>query len=545
MSTPNSTLYVCAGVPLNNSYDHTLYFDGKIAQENYFLGKSAHTFGKYTFLRPEHQIKVVGDFVDAYSWNYLFFINGAGKAFFHFINKVEYVNDQTVVLHIELDLIQTFMFDWNLHECLIERTHTLTDGFGEHTVPEGLEMGPLIRYMEEDVWMADCYIMMLASCDAHGNGVWGRMYGGAYSGLACYAIEPANLTQFNLWLKKANDEGFIDAIVSMWMYPKNLVNTGEIAITGTDNSTVAYYVSDVKTYQYTASNPFQFVQGGHYPEMLNGVQVQNNKVFCYPFTQLYVTNNMGGCAVFHRERFEDPDNIQFKLFGALSPEGGVKMAPEHYKLHLGDSVNFEEGITMPPYPSCAWNGDVYKVWLAQNMATQQATIQQSKVNAAIGVGSMVAGIVAGIATKNPMTVVGGVVAGGTALKNTHNTIQNIMAQREDMAVQPDQARGHNSASINLTNGRMGFSLYWMCPTPEYIQEIDSYFTHYGYKVNQFGVPSLKNRERYTYIKTAGAFVTGPFGADHQQKIQEIFDHGITFWVEPNKVGNYADRNVLL
>ncbi len=546
MSTPDTALFICSGVPLNNTYEHTLYFEDKTQQEIYFITKNAASFLKYSFMRPEHKIKVVGDFNDAHAWNYLYFQNPGGKRFYHFINKVEYINDNTVELSVELDVIQTFMFDWDLQACLIERTHTPTDVFGEHTIPEGLETGPLVRYSTSNIALNDCYIMMLASCQKNGYSIRGRMYGGVYSGLACYAIPVENLDKFEEWLNTAERDGFIDAIVSMWMYPKVLVNA-DIPETLEDQLTEPFFpVTGVKTYSGDwFSDPFKIMYPNDaHPELLNGVSIHNKKTLCYPYTQLYVTNNMGGCAVYHRERFTDQE-YTFKLYGALSPESGVKLAPENYKNVLGDTINYEEGLTMPAFPTCAWNADVYKVWLAQNMASQQTTIQQAKTEAFLGGLGAVAGIAGGVATGNALAVVGGVASGFMALKNTHNTIQNIMAQRQDMSVQPDQARGQQSASVNLGNSRMGFTLCWLCPTPEYIQSIDDYFTHYGYRVNQFGVPSLKNRDRFTYVKTAGALVLGPFTAEYQRRIQDIFDHGITFWAYPNAVGDYSERNLTL
>ena len=37
---PNTTLKILHNVPLNNDYDHTIFFDGKIAQTEYFLSKA-------------------------------------------------------------------------------------------------------------------------------------------------------------------------------------------------------------------------------------------------------------------------------------------------------------------------------------------------------------------------------------------------------------------------------------------------------------------------------------------------------------------------
>ena len=216
MSVPSSKIYIISGVPLNNSYEHTLWFESKQAQTNYFLDKSTHIFANYTYLRPDNKIKIAGDIVNARSWNYLMFQNDAGKWYYHFINKAVYLSDSAVELQIELDVIQTFMFDWELKQCFIERTHTRSDEFGEHTVPEGLETGPLIREGTHHVNLEDNVIMVMMAVDQ----TLGKMYGGVYSGLSVYAVEPSDAEEFSQWL--SDNTVAETAIVSMSSFSSGL-----------------------------------------------------------------------------------------------------------------------------------------------------------------------------------------------------------------------------------------------------------------------------------------------------------------------------------
>lgn len=549
MSTPNSLIVICSGVPLNNTYEHTLYFDSAAAQAIYFTGRMAAQFANYSFLRPERKIKVVGDFAAAYTWNYLYFQNADNKRFYHFINRVEYINDNTVELEIELDVIQTFMFDWQLHGCMVERTHTLTDNFGEHTVPEGLDPGPLVQYSAYDISLKDCYIMVMMTTSAGGGRVWGNMYGGVYSGLATYAVNPAKLAKFNTYLKALEDDGAIDSIVNMWMYPKTLVRFGDgVTIDDDDPNHYMAEVYSVGAMEVEVPDPFYAASGG---ATVGSGYVRNLKAAAYPYTMVYITNNMGGSATLRREYFNntrtvtDKSKLHFKVCGALSPESGVSLVPQYYHTEQGRVENFEESLSLAAFPSCAWNSDVYKVWLAQNMASQDAAIRHAKENAILsGIGGAI-GVIGGAASGNAMAAVGGGAAIYHSITNARQTIESILAQREDMSVQPPQARGHHSASVNMTHNVMGFGIHFMCAPPEHLQRIDDYFTRYGYKVNRFEEhPSIYNRSRYTYIKTAGSYITGGFGADHQRKIQTIFDNGITFWADVDNVGDY-DRNDLL
>lgn len=528
MSTPSSVIHIIAGVPINNSYEHTLYFDTKAEQTSYFMGKKVKTFDKFTYLRPGNVIKVAGDVANARNWNYLMFQNDTGKWYYHFINKVVYLNDSAVELHIELDVIQTYRFDWELLPCFIERMHTPTDEFGEHTIPEGLETGPLIRHSSHEINLEDNVILGLI---ADNDGSHGKMYGGVYSALRVFAVNPttANLEKFNEWLDGVNTAGNIDSLVSMWVYPKALVN---IAEDWDENPVLHDVLSANDTIRKAITDDLADATD------IDGYPVKNKKTFCYPYTMLYVSNNMGSCAVYHRERFHKyVGDYMFRIYGALSPDSGVQLVPQGYKTAGATELNFEEGLSLPAFPTCAWVSDTYKVWLAQNQNQQELATNQAYLKAGVGVASFLGTALTG----NLMGVVGGV----SSLYSAFSDVQSLMAQKEDMAIQPDQARGNHSANINLTHGRNGFSACFMTITGEYAKSIDQYFTRYGYKVNTIETPNLHTRSRFTFIKTAGAMVTGDLGAEDQLKIQGIFDKGVTFWVDKEHVGNYtADNNTL-
>ena len=523
MSVPSSVIHVMSGVPLNNSYEHSLYFPSKELQFTYFAGYyRVKTFDNYTYLRPGNVIKVAGDVANARSWNYLMFQNDTGKWYYHFITKVVYLNDSAVELHIELDVIQTYMFDWDLKQCFIERMHTETDVFGEHTIPEGLETGPLMSAAVSEINLEDNYIILLMSATKDGGQAWGSMYGGVYSGLNAYAVDPADMTEFNEWLSGASTEGYIDSIVSMWMYPKELVSI----MSGQESNTLKKVSGIHKNVDKVVEDPISTT--------INGYTVKNQKTLCYPYTMLYVSNNMGGCATYQRELFAEGGEYTFNLRGALAPDSGVELTPRGYKTPYPNSFSFEHSLSLPAFPSCAWNSDTYKVWLAQNQNTQALAQRQAVIQAGVGV------VGAGVATVSGN--IGGALGGLATTYHALTSVQSLMAQKADMAIQPDQARGNHSGNINLTHGRQGFSCYFMTITKEYAKIIDNYFTRYGYKVNTVAVPKLKTRETFTYVKTQGCTVTGSLGAEDQLKVQAIFDKGITFWNDPADVGNYNLSN---
>lgn len=526
MSVPQSTIYIVSDIPLDNRYEHTLYFSSDSDQRSYFRSKVVKTFTGYTYLRKNWSIKVEASIAEAHRWTYLFFQNPTHerKWYYYFINKVSYVNDSTVELDLELDVLQTYRFDWELKECLIDRETVEFDGIGDHTLEEGLETGPLICADAEDIHdLNNMCIMVLSTMDYHGENYWCNVYDGVFSGLGVFAVDYSKRVPLAAWLRKMSVDGTIDAVVSMWMYPKNLVS-----VTSWDN-----VMNEVTGTSYDDV----YLKGlpdikGH---LFEGYEPRNNKLYCYPFNFMYVTNNAGDSATYRYERF----NTSFPCFGiagAVSPESGVKLYPYGYNVgseYAGDST-YEEGISLPSYPTCAWFSDTYKVWLAQTQNTRNSQATQ----AYLGLASAAVGGIASAITLDGE----GYAKSLISMADVCAQYQQQMAQKKDMAVQPNQARGLFSGTVNVANGKHTFTVINKCISREYAESIDSYFDHYGYKVNRIGIPKICVRPRYTYVKTVGCTLSGPIGSEDRIKIQSIFDKGVTWWADTDNPCDYTAAN---
>lgn len=519
MPVPSSSICVCKGVPINNTYEHSLYFETWEAQSSYFLSKVDQFYGNYTYLRENHSIKVSANMAQAMTWNYLYYSNGDGRKFYNFIKRVSYVNEATVLLELELDVIQTFMFDWKMKQCFIERQHTNSDELYQHTIPEGLETGPLVDNAIDYVNMDEMVVMVMTTNNQAGNLGCGSIYDGIYSTLNVYAVNLTHYPDFSEWLDAQSETGKIDAIVAMWMYPRRLLQITKYD----DEEPILKHIVLSQPSVHNCVNDF--------PTDFQGYTPKNKKLYTYPYMMMYVTNNEGGAAVYRPELFKTPGEHKFTLYGGLFPECGAMLIPHNYK---DVAMNFDESLAHGAFPTCAWDSDTYKVWLAQNQNQHKLANTQAIIQA--GTGVMMA--MGGLAQQNISMGTAGLAIGFNALMQQ----QQLMAQKADMEIQPPQARGQISGNLNLAHGRCGYDIHFRTITAEYARRIDEYFTRYGYQVNMLDVPSLKNRENYTYNKTVGCLVTGNFGTEYQLKIQSIFDKGITFWVNPSYVGIYTISN---
>lgn len=533
MSTPQSIIKICSGVRLDNRYVHSIYFANATDQEEFFAGKVVKTFSAYSYLRKSWSIKVQATAHEARTWNYLYFRNGTGqKVYYYFINNIEYINDNTVELALELDVIQTYLFDFNMLRCFIERQHTPSDNIGEHTVDEDLELGtPIDNLMSDVTGIEKLAILVLATINPNyadtttpvqalaGN------YNGVFSGLKLWAVDSSQWANWGKQLDALAEAGFLDGIISMWMYPKNLIELGGENTWDDDDL--------CKTVESFPVNGIGFGMGSR-PVNLDGYTPKNNKLLCYPYQFLHCSNNAGGSAVYRYERFEDPAHCNFNLYGSLSPEGTVLMVPLNYN---GVAKNFDHGLTLGGYPTCAWDSDIYKMWLAQNQNQHNLGAVQSVIKAGSGA---VMGI-ASLATGN----IPGALAGVATAYNGASQIAGLIAQRKDMEIQPPQAKGNFSTSTNITAGKQTFTFYHKSVTAETARMLDDYFTMYGYKINRVLTPDIHARKSFTYVKTIGCQIQGNMCTEDMVKIESIFDTGITFWVNGDKIADYSQDNSVI
>lgn len=525
MSNPQSIINICSGVKLNPSYEHTIYFASATAQQNYFAGKVVKTFPAYSYLRKSWSIKVESNMEQAKTWTYLFFQNGTGKIYYYFITNIEYISDTVVELFLELDVLQTYHFDYDLLSCFVEREHVADDTLGSNTMDENLDLGELVTYSDHRVDLSELCILVMASYEPmttnaeNTTKVYASNYNGIFSGLGIYAVDSKDWQPWGVKLDQLNAK--LDGIVSMWMYPKKLVTLADEE--SWTNGVVCHGVKSVANFNETYTRN---------TTLADEYKPRNNKLYCYPYNFLYVSNNQGGSAVYRYERFgavENTGELAFKICGALSPEGSVMLYPLNYN---GKTLNNEEGLTLGNFPTCAWNQDMYKLWMAQNQNTQNFALASAGASIVAGVGTMAVTGLSGV----------GGVAGAGLVASGVSQIGSLMAQRKDMEIQPPQARGNHSASVNVVNGFQTFTIEKKCVSKYNASIIDSYFDLYGYTTHAVKVPNRAVRENWTYTKTVGCHITGNICTEDQQKIESIYNNGITFWMDGDNIGNYALSN---
>ena len=499
---PDTTIRLLKDVPLDNTYRNTIYFAYVENQTSYFSGKTKYTFAAQSYQRVQKGALRIGlKADDLYDCNYLMFQNTAygNKWFYAFVTGVEYVNNETSEVSFEIDVMQTWHFDYDVKMSFVEREMSLTDNIGDNLVPENLEIGD---YIYKDLGLTSLFnlyqIVIAATFDENMDDATGGMYGGVFSGL--------HYNVFSTWqsaasfIADATEQNKADGIVSIFMLP--------IAFTA--------------EYQSSMPEVFNIERDKHLTD-IDGYIPRNNKLFTYPYNLLYVTNNEGNVANYAFEYFST-DKCNFNASGAMCCTPECMLVPLNYK---GVEKNYNEKLTIGNFPQCAYTVDTFKAWVAQNQ-------NQLALNAINAIGTTAAGAAAMYASK-------GMLGAGTTL-NGIQQIGSLVASFSDKSTLPPHARGGGGSIINMANQIKGFQFYYAHIRAEFARIIDDYFNAYGYATHRVKVPNRVIRPHWNYVKTVNVSLTGSVPADDMAKLRQIYDNGVTFWRNGDEVGDYSLDN---
>lgn len=530
----NTKVYLLS-VPLENDYKHTLYFTDKSNQTSYFESKAVHRLENVSYQRKDSFIRVPLVYDKLLDVNYIMFQNSDynNKWFYGFITDIEYVSDGLTKVNFETDVIQTWMFDYQIKPSFVEREHVNDDIVGKHTQPESLETGDYIvnrvnrlgALNETCIVMASTIDPTIQDGELVGGAVSGGAYGGVTSGYKYYTFENDG-EKLKEVLKAFSKAGKSDAIGMLFIAPKKLVllhNDGDEYDDGMVKET--YYPI---SFQWT-----DYDDAIKKLTSLNGYTPRNKKLLCYPYTYLAMTNNNGGNAIFKHELFnhwDGSDTCQFEIYGTITPSMDIMLAPKYYNgVVSGDGSNFSEVLPAGKYPICGWTCDAYTNWLTQNAMNIVVGATSSAFQIAGGVGMLATG--------------GGAVAGASSILGGSLGIASLLGEKYQHSLVPHQAEGNvNSGNIKYATKNNTFTAYQMSIKQEYAKVIDGYFDMFGYNINLVKVPNKAHRSRYWFTKTRDVNIDGAIPMKDMQKIKDCYNNGITFWRNSSEIGNYSLSN---
>lgn len=354
---PNTTIYILNNIPLNKSYEHTVYYPDRDAQAQAFMKYKKYTLTDYSYQRSQlGTIRVALKYEQLIDCNYLMFknTNFENKWFYAFITGIGYVSNDVTDVYYDLDVMQTWCYDYEFMPTFVDRQHSKTDALYENTQPEGLELG---ADYDRDTKLAfntcgdgdNMEFLILATTNPTGghpkagvsNGILFSIY--QYQGKSADVI--AKLNQFI-------NNGLESNVVGIYTCPEN---SGQVK---------------------------SFTTGGSYA---SGYTPRNKKLLCYPYCFITVNNHLGQEMELHYENFRASGNklpdkdypFTFVLMNTILPIPQSNLVPSNYLFYGGTSQSallIYEKISYDVYPTGAFSGDTFKVWLAQNKNTYSASL---------------------------------------------------------------------------------------------------------------------------------------------------------------------------
>lgn len=541
---PTTVVKLFSGVPLNNTYSDTLYFASLSAQSAYFGGLTpvkVFTSNYYQRVnKGQFEARCKAD--DIYNCNYMAFQNsGFGdKWFYAFITSVEYVNNNNALVSFEIDVMQTWMFDYELKRCFIERQHSVSDEIGANILPEPVATGEYVfdGYGELAQGFDDYALVIMISDVENQQAVYDcGTYDNVFCGTQLWAIrmDAPNLANSvgTLLIKYIQKP---EAIVNMYMCPMIMmpqqIHSATVVTALTKGFTPQSVPVQAPPPKSTGTTGF----GLYTPK--------NNKMYTYPYNYFHVDNGQGESLDVRYEFFEGSDgqhgnlSPHFIIDGCITTPVQYRITPVNYKgSDSGPTGLRAEYLGLGGFPLCSWNYDAYKAWVAQNSVPLAVQVLGGSLMAGIAIASMGMGAIPFALAGAGSLIAGAELAAGVGIAS------NVALKNYQASIQADPCKGNiNTGNVSFAKKQMKFFGGRARITEDYARMIDSFFTMYGYAYNAIGIPNTHSRPHWNYVKTVGAKIVGECPADDIAKICKIFDNGITFWKSASEIGNYTLDN---
>lgn len=599
--TPSGTIYI-GNVPFDNSYRHTMTFPSKSAQSQYFASVCTAALAKtdYTYVRMNNSIRVPFNAERLYTYDYVMYKNSnyGDKWFYAFIVAVNYVNANMTELVLELDVMQTWYFDYTLELGFVEREHVNDDTIGAHLNAEP----PMeLQYSYQnfiDHQVVPLWAVFLVTAFPKYNSYsiidgisWGMPDLGDLEIIDGSVPVSGGLyqNQLSACAYLFYDLSDDDSIKTMYrdIQAYNTAGAGDAIIDAFTLGAHSVYQADLELKVFNASNRYEKrwvlknqarVVPAHIsdqysvpllPANLDGYVPKNNKLFTYPYCYIEAGDYSGRSEDYRYEYFEGGTPSFYSTELAISDSVGY-LIPQGYKgmtIPQSGIGNDVKPFTYDCSNKIPWIYSAYANWAAQNALANTLTIVGSMasmgfslvpgIGAAskvLGTGAKVAGAIESIDPRYASEFMGAMreraigavgeksnkagLAGGAA------GLASVASQYYKMERVPNSSRGNSSGNAKFQNGFCGYYLSSVVLRYEFAQIVDDFLSMYGYQVDRVKVPNREGRKSWNYVKMQNSCHRGTVPASDMDKINTIYDAGITFW-HTSDIGNYSLDNSIV
>lgn len=554
---PNSTVWLYKGVPLDPNYENTYWFPDKATQKAQFDNSYlAHTFTAQSYCRATgNAIRVQINPDSIINCNYMAFRNTSfgNKIFYAFIDEVAYINNSTAEVRFTIDVLQTYFRDVIFMPSYIEREHSATDEIGDNIVPEPSIGSPKIVVNNRGdgglvEGMSNFYLVLYTNGTLLSDPALGRyftvstwrtdktgqrpFYGEVNiidCDIACQSS--GNLQKLNEMLMDFlstpggltyNTFKVDPAIVDMFFVPKACVT-----VTGLGTNHPFLATNHVEFARHNITKP-KITKS----DSLDGYFPKNKKLYTSPYCYFRLTTNSSGFIDYPYEMITGSD-INFSFNGYAEGTSGVVVGGVTNYKSSKDVIDQTLTIEYNQHISTPFGSDNYMtrasekgIALGLNLGSTALSLNSKLIN----------------------------------LTDSFRRARSKKKKKDDPELEYPESFSLGQSTLSAQGSKpsianpdviqnMGLSNFYMLRMSydkATLMQYDSYFTRYGYAVNQVKFPNFiqdKGRKTFNYIKTNGASIAAKDApADAVEKMKQIFDSGTTVWLQLGNVGNFGLSN---
>lgn len=547
-----STLKIYGTIPFQKDYKHTIDFESKTEQNTYFnteFNKKGKSFNDFLYIDEYQKIIVEGAKGKFDGYNYLSFVNGdSNRTFYCFIDRFEYVSEDSTAIYFTVDVMQTYMFDYTLKESYVERMHVerwnTKDNYiiDECYTPDIVSPNSFIinnmtpietierhfgflklsfttkgkpeAYLANQTLNELCWIIPVPLGDYNGKCIFNGHSTLSYSQID---ILP-NITSL-IGIELLEDIGYDYRYEIKEQYVNIIVDENllsKVSLSGTQGNTDYYYINArtnrIKTITLK-TNETMYNRYSIYntikPKCDTNINSKYNergevKIFSPLFTKYKLTNLINFNEEFDVLKNDSAESITiYKHFSNAANAGIVyEIFRGNGKSSLYISNNFNRSV--------CYDKDSFLEYMNTNGLNDIANSSLKLLNSAI--------------TQNPLPLIGGV----TGLSGMLNS-----------AIKSNEIYSSNSPFVQAASA-IGAKNYIMQYVAVNKDEIINLFKVYGYKVDKFTKINIKSRFWFNYIKTIQCNIESKLTNEIINNIKEIYNNGITFWHYNKAVYKWLD-----
>ena len=546
---PNSRIEFFDDIGISQDYNDTLYFPSVSAKDAYFsnIDRLAHVDRCYYARENRGFVRVELPMFTMIHAQYMRFKNTSyeNKWWYAFVDDVIYVNDNTTEVQFTLDPMMTWMGEFHLSKCYIERQHSVTDEVGDNIIPEPINIG---TYVTSDVrrsglftnWVYMVFyspnIIASAITEADVNDQLG-----IYSGMSVIVFPDDGTADTKLNVYRFV-EVFFGAVQLVAYVPDAFVPrlAGVPGYSGTDRQenhvTIAYSIPRSSVY-----------------DNIDGYTPKNKKLYTSPYNVLAVHNTEGEENIYNYEFFANnqTSTIDFQLAASVNIKTEIRMAPYSYK---GQDVNDEESLTMKDFPYATWTSDAFMAYMAQTLSNSPVRLLASGTNSKANGSSNsfdshefdrtfitekdVTRKKTGLELEDVATHASRI--GGSSLTVSQSI--EVGAHIGKALISPAEVKCGSTADVSVLINRKDFWFLRKTINAQSARVIDDYFTMFGYAQKKVDVPNMDARPYWTYVKTIQCKINSRCPASDADFIEKCFNRGIRFWKDHRDIGNYSLNN---